>query len=131
MATCASVVNFPLPDDVAEDSFNIYPIIGEKELSVPTRTYTLHQTISLALSIRRDQWKYLDHQGSGGNDYESSVLQPYVLKESQPTAPAQLYNLDEDPGETTNLYFDYPEVVEELKIQLELAVNSGRTRFYH
>ena len=118
-------------DDVAEDSFNIYPIIGEKELSVPTRTYTLHQTISLALSIRRDQWKYLDHQGSGGNDYESPVLQPYVLKESQPTAPAQLYNLDEDPGETTNLYFDYPEIVEELKIQLELAVNSGRTRFYH
>ena len=131
MATCASVVNFPLPDDVAEDSFNIYPIIGKKELSVPTRTYTLHQTISLALSIRRDQWKYLDHQGSGGNDYESLVLQPYVLKESQPTAPAQLYNLDEDPGETTNLYFDYPEIVEELKIQLELAVNSGRTRFYH
>ena len=131
MATCASVVNFPLPDDVAEDSFNIYPIIGKKELSVPTRTYTLHQTISLALSIRRDQWKYLDHQGSGGNDYESPALQPYVLKESQPTAPAQLYNLDEDPGETTNLYFDYPEIVEELKIQLELAVNSGRTRFYH
>ena len=130
MATCASVVNFPLPDDVAEDSFNIYPIIGKKKLSVPTRTYTLHQTISLALSIRRDQWKYLDHQGSGGNDYESPALQPYVLKESQPTAPAQLYNLDEDPGETTNLYFDYPEIVEELKMQLDCAVNSGRTRPY-
>ena len=130
MATCAGVVNFPLPDNAAEDSFNIYPIIGKQKVSVPTRTYTLHQTISLALSIRRDQWKYLDHQGSGGNDYESPVLQPYALKEYQPTAPAQLYNLDEDPGETTNLYFDYPKIVEELKMQLDCAVNSGRTRPY-
>ena len=38
--------------------------------------------------------------------------------------------LDEDPGETTNLYFDYPKIVEELKMQLDCAVNSGRTRPY-
>ena len=32
-------------------------------------------------------------------------MKQYALVEKAPKAPAQLYNLDKDPGETTNLYF--------------------------
>jgi hypothetical protein len=42
-------------------------------------------------------------------------------------APGQLYNLDSDPGETTNLYFEHPEIVKELKAKLEDFKSSGRS----
>ena len=44
-----------------------------------------------------------------------------------PGAPGQLYDLEKDPGETRNLYFEHPEVVAELKGLLEEAKESGRS----
>ena len=127
MATCAAIVDFPLPSDAAEDSFNLLPVLLGRQRDQPVRRYTLHQTISLALAIRRGPWKYLDHRGSGGNNYDSKFLKPYRLPEKAPDAPGQLYNLDADPGETTNLYFKHPEIVKELKSQLEENKQSGRS----
>ena len=54
------------------------------------RPYTLHQTISLAMAIRRGDWKYLDHRGSGGNNYDRGGywgMKDYVLLDSAPSAP--------------------------------------------
>ena len=81
-----------------------------------------------ALSIRRGPWKYLDHPGSGGNRYEGNrELQPFILPDSAPGAPGQLYNLETDPGETRNLYFSRPEIVKELKALLEKSKAEGRS----
>ncbi len=54
-------------------------------------------------------------------------LQPFALPDTAPDAPAQLYNLTSDPGETTNLYFRHPEIVKELKTLLEASKASGHT----
>jgi len=40
---------------------------------------------------------------------------------------AQLYDLEKDPGETTNLYTTHPEVAEGLFKQFEADVTSGRS----
>ena len=129
MATFASIVGTQLPEDAAEDSFSLLPIFQGAETFAPIRPYTLHQTISLALAIRRGPWKYLDHQGSGGNNYEKrDSLKPYALPNNAPNAPGQLYHLGKDPSETTNLYYEHPEIVEELKALLEESKASGRSR---
>ncbi|HSG70613.1 MAG TPA: sulfatase-like hydrolase/transferase, partial [Planctomycetaceae bacterium] len=128
MATCADVVGAELPNDAAEDSVSFLSVLtGSQPESEPIRTYTLHQTISLALSIRRGPWKYLDHRGSGGNNYDRPNLKPFQLKETAPNAPGQLYNLEADPGETQNLFFEHPEIVSELKTKLEEFKASGRS----
>jgi arylsulfatase A-like enzyme len=127
MATCAAVVDARLPEDAAEDSFNMLPVLLNEPVPEPIRPYTLHQTNSLALAIRRGPWKYLDHKGSGGNRYDRGQLVPYALPETAPDAPGQLYDLSTDPGETTNLYFQHPEIVRELKTQLDLFKASGRS----
>lgn len=127
MATCAAVVGAKLPNGAAEDSCDFLPVLLGSQGDQPVRRYTLHQTISLALAIRRGPWKYLDHKGSGGNNYNSERLRPFILEEKAPEAPGQLYNLDTDPGETDNLYFKHPEIVEELKSQLEKYKQSGRS----
>ena len=128
MATCAGITGVQLPNDAAEDSFDISPAIFVKtKEGEPVRRHTLHQTVRLDLAIRRGKWKFLDHQGSGGNDYERVSLKPYALPELAPNAPGQLYNLETDPGETTNLYFEHPDIVDDLKTQLDEFRKSGRS----
>ena len=128
MASCATIVDTALPHDAAEDSVDILPVLLAQNDGKPVREYTLQQTISLALSIRRGPWKYLDHRGSGGNNYNRGRLQRFRLTPSAPEAPAQLYNFADDPGETKNLYHEHPEIVQELKTKLDEYVQSGRSR---
>ena len=127
LATCAAITGVKLPENSAQDSANILPAILGKQSTEPLRPYTLHQTISLALSIRKGPWKYLDHRGSGGNNYNGAEMKQYALPDTEPTAPGQLYNLETDPGERVNLYFKYPEIVREMKALLEASKASGRT----
>ncbi len=129
MATLASITGFELPGDAAEDSFNILPALEGKN-TAPIRPYLLTQAFGGAktLSIRKGDWKYLDHQGSGGNRYDSGGLKTFALPETAPGAPGQLYDLANDPGETRNLYSSEPEVVNELRALLEQTRISGRSR---
>ncbi len=128
MATVAAVVGADLPDEAAEDSFNMLPVLLGAADS-PVRPYLLEQAFGGErwLSIRRGNWKYLDHQGSGGNNYDNLLLKPFAVKDTEPDAPGQLYDLTEDPGETTNLYKENPEIVKELKDKLDESKRSGRS----
>ena len=131
-ATSAAIVGTDLPNDAAEDSFNMLPVLLGTQGDEPVRPFLLQQTHwEQKLSIRVGDWKYMDHQGSGGNNYdrdrEDWSMKPYKLPELDPGAPGQLYNLAEDPGETTNLYSQHPEIVAELKALLDAAVESGRS----
>ena len=127
MATFAALTGAMLPNNAAEDSFNILPVLLGKAGRKPIRDFTLHQTNSLALSIRQGPWKYLDHQGSGGNRYDKGALVAFALPDNAPTALGQLYNLETDPGETKNLYFEQPLKVKELKAKLDELVKAGRS----
>jgi arylsulfatase A len=129
MATAAAITQAKLPNNSAEDSYNILPALLGQETK-PIRQYTLHQTMSLALAIRKGDWKYLDHKGSGGNNYARPGewgMKQYTLPEKAPDALGQLYNLKTDPGETTNLYFKHPKIVKTLKAKLEQFKKSGRS----
>lgn len=130
MATCAEIVGVQLPDNAAEDSYSMLPGYLGGQGTEQVRQYMLEQTISLAMSIREGKWKYLDHRGSGGNDYSRDGewgMKPFNLEDTDPDAPGQLYNLETDPGETINLYSIYPEIVKKLKEQLEEFKKSGRS----
>jgi arylsulfatase A len=100
MATCAALVGADLPNNAAEDSYDLLPVLlGTQPEDEPIRQHTLSQTNRLALGIRRGPWKYLDHTDSGGNNYEKSpMLAEYALPNTAPDAPGQLFNLADDPG---------------------------------
>ena len=130
MATMAKITGVTLPPDAAEDSYNMLPVLLGETMDEPIRQYMLQQTATLDMSIRKGNWKYLDHQGSGGNNYEREGewgMKPFKIEDTDPDAPGQLYNLDDDPGETINLYSKHPEIVKELKAKLEEFKVSGRS----
>lgn len=125
MATCAAVCGATLPGGAAPDSCNLLPVLLAGDGTRPVRDYTVQQALAV-LSIRQGPWKYLDHRGSGGNNYDSPELRPFALPDTAPGASGQLYNLSDDPGETTNLYFKHARIVAELKSLLDKSKSSTR-----
>ena len=88
MATVAAIIGAELPNDAAEDSFNMLPALLGKD-GGPIRPYLLQQAFggSRTLSIRRGNWKYLDHTGSGGNRYDNDPgLKSFILPDTAPGA---------------------------------------------
>ena len=130
MATVAEVIGCELPDGAAEDSFSMLPVLCGKDAG-PIRPYLLVQAFGGAktLSIRKGPWKYMNHAGSGGNRYENDArLKGYMLPETAPGEPCQLYQLEEDPGETRNRVREAAEKAGEMKALLEATVAAGRSR---
>lgn len=66
-------------------------------------------------------------EDSGGNHYERGKLAKLDLPNAAPEAPGQLCDIEVDPGETNNLYFENPEMVKQLKELLDRSVESGRS----
>ncbi len=126
-ATCAAIVGAEVPKNAAEDSFNLLPVLLGTQGEQSVRPYLLQQTWTSKMSIRRGNWKYCDHQGSGGNNYERGEMKEFSLPEKDSSAPGQLYNLADDPGEITNVYSQHPEIVSELKALLDSSKEQGRS----
>lgn len=120
MATCADILKLPLPDDGAEDSVSFLPAF-KNEAIVSSRKGVIHHSVSGHFAYRQDKWKLLLARGSGGwtapNESASAKAGALV---------AQLYNLEADPSETTNLYESHPKVVSRLLKQLESDIARGR-----
>jgi len=108
MATLAAVTGQQLPANAGPDSFDLLPLL--KGNTKPVRGSIIHHSIEGMFAIRQGKWKFVDGQGSGG----------WSMRKGNPGDPAgQLYDMENDERETTNLYDQYPEVVKELKALLE------------
>jgi arylsulfatase A-like enzyme len=127
-ATLASVVGYKLPDDEATDSFDMLPaMLGTQDPKKSIRPHLLTQSFRGEFQIRQGKWKYLDHKGSGGNNYSNGPLAKYALTETEPEAPGQLFDLATDPGETTNLFFKESDKCQQLQALLEKLKENGRS----
>jgi len=119
-----------MPDNAAEDSFSLLPILQGKDQE-PIRPYLLQQAFTGAgeLAIRRGKWKYLAHKGSCGNNYETNPeLKQNALPDTAPTAAGQLFDFENDLGETENLVVNYPNIVDEQNALLRQSIANGRSR---
>lgn len=127
-ATLASVVGYRLPDDAATDSFDMLPaMLGTQDPKTSIRPHLLTQSFRGEFQLRQGTWKYCDHPGSGGNNYSKGPLLKYAIADHAPDAPGQLYDLERDPGETTNLFDEQEAKRIEMKTLLERLKTSGRS----
>jgi arylsulfatase A-like enzyme len=122
LATCAEVIGARLSDDAGEDSFSLLPTLLGKQGDKPLRPATVNVSARGVLSVRQGPWKLITDLGSGG------FSQPSRVKPTPGGPRGQLYNLSEDPGETTNLWSDQPEIVERLAKLLQQYKSDGRSR---
>ncbi len=121
MATTAALLNKPLPHDAAEDSFNLLPVLLEKN-EKPVREDIILHSIDGIFSLRVGNWKLEEGLGSGG------FSAPRIVEPGEGGPKGQLYDLDADPAEQHNLYQVRPDVVDRLSSQLERYRRQGHTR---
>jgi arylsulfatase A-like enzyme len=122
MATAAAITGAKLPDNAAEDSFDISPVLLGKKLEEPIHEAIVHHSGSGAFGIRQGPWKLATVLGSHG------FSEPRDIKPKPGEAQGQLYNLDDDPQEQKNLWLEKPEVVQRLTKILEKYKADGRSR---
>ena len=102
LATLADILGVKLPDNAGEDSVSLLPLLkGEDK---PVRTHAINTAGSGVPSLREGPWKLIVN----GNR-------------------AQLYNLDNDIGETNDLAGKQRERVKAMSAQLEKFIIEGRT----
>lgn len=121
LATCADILETPLPDNAGEDSVSNLPIWRGDSLTQGIREATVHSSVNGSLSIRQGRWKLEMCPGSGGWSY------PKPGPETEGLPPIQLYDLATDIGERTNVAADHPDIVETLTDLLTSYIRNGRS----
>lgn len=129
-ASFADIVGQKLPQASAVDSFDLAPVL--LGTSAAGRSYVVEDTST----INAEQATLKDH----GDSIIALVVGKWkVIQPHNPVAsfhgndigsePApQLYNLEEDPGETVNVADRYPDRTKAMLVRLDAILRSQRTR---
>ena len=140
MATFASITGQTLGDDEAPDSVDLMPALTQTGNAAVREHLLIAPRTPEMLSVRKGKWMYIPGQGPGGfrasdtgglyDAYEWFAYAEQVNSELNPdgsfredAAPAQLYDLEQDPGQRENVYQDFPDVVAEMQALLEAEQN--------
>lgn len=132
-ATVAEMMNRPLKWNEGEDSFSfLYELEGRKPVQA-VRESIVVDSKSGVFGIREGDWKFIAGQGGGGAHWDSAKnirmsTHEWNYSQNYDNPPGQLYNLKEDPGERTNLYYSHPEIVVKLRSRLREIQYYGRSR---
>ncbi len=121
LATIADIVGVKLPDHAGEDSYSLYPLIKDVNSNQNLDRAVIHHSATGHFAIREGKWKLNMLRGSGGS------LKPVIIKPDAGEALFELYDMENDPGETTNLYFEQPEVVARLSEKITQIIKNGRS----
>lgn len=108
VATVASAAGAPVPEQAAEDSVDILPILTGETSMRPERA-VVHHSAAGAFSIRQGRWKSIFTTGSGGGFTNPGGRQ---CDATQPEG--QLYDIEADPTEIRNLWNIRTDLVAEL-----------------
>jgi arylsulfatase A len=116
LATFAALLDYPLPDSAAEDSFDILPAFFAPESGPLPRPALIadtggHVADRASFSLREGAWKLLE-----------IVPRP---AEATETIRYELYNLDNDLAEENDLSGKEPEILDRLKALLRACKHQG------
>jgi len=116
-ATVAEISGAELPDDAAQDSFSLLPLLlGEGTVA---RAPVIHHSGAGMFAIRDGRWKLVAGNGSGGR--EKPKGKPFGR-------PYKLFDMTNDTSERHDVIDSHPDIVSRLEAELEKIRASGRSR---
>lgn len=129
MATLGAYVDYELPDDAAEDSFDFLPYLkGDVEES--PRGFLVHNTSANHYAIRDGDWLLVNAATGvvgGGNRQPPQAWREKRGYEPYDDQRVGLYNLADDIGQRNNLAADMPEKVAEMRSLLREIRERGHS----
>ena len=121
LATIADIFEEELPDNAGEDSQSFLPALLSENLKDESRNGIVHHSDAGVFSIRKNQWKLIFDEGAGSrrvDPKDKPVINPGEI---------QLFNMENDIEESTNIALKKPAVVEELKKLMASYISNGRS----
>jgi arylsulfatase A len=123
LATVADLQGKTLSDVEGEDSVSFYPTFSGQRVETSKRGGIVHHSSDGVFALRRGKWKLILHPGNGMKHPKSTGDMPAVLN----PAEIQLFDMENDPTEITNVQADHPETVRSMKVSLAKIINDGRS----
>jgi arylsulfatase A len=114
MATCAEILNTPLPENAGKDGYSLVPLLTETHKRKYKRKETIHHSSEGFFAIRQGRWKLILAGHSGGG----LVPRTQETVDGNPV-DRQLYDLKKDPKESRNLILKRPKTAEKLALKLQ------------
>jgi arylsulfatase A-like enzyme len=128
MATTAAILGEKLPDNAAEDSVNVLPVLLGEKLSAPIREATVHHSAQGKFALRKGDWVLIDAPSGDDNGVHG---EPQWLKDERSYTrhdqPGELFNVSEDLAERHNYFAEKPQLVGESQALLEKYKREGRS----
>ena len=128
----AGILDVPLPENGAEDSFNVGSSWFGTEGSKPPRdTVILHAPQGCTYAVRKGPWKFIENENRPEPNYmnDPGVEKSIKLWRTKNKPPKdQLFNVVDDPSETKDVAADHQDIVQECRQILKEARDKKRTR---
>jgi arylsulfatase A-like enzyme/sugar lactone lactonase YvrE len=120
LPTLADIRGIRLPENAAEDGVSFRHILEGGKASATARGSVILKSSDGMYAIRKGDWKFIEERGDLPAA-EGKMARP------NPDNSNQLYNLANDPAETTDVKDQHPEIVAELRRLLAAAREAGRS----
>ena len=123
-ASLAALAEQPLPDDACLDSYNVLgALLGEDDAKGRVHLVQQDNGNNGTFGLRVGPWKLHNYKKKSARNV---VVEAQLTNTKVPEF--QLFNLEKDPAEKTNVIDEYPEVASRLKRQLAAIIGQGRSR---
>jgi arylsulfatase A-like enzyme len=125
MPSCASLVDAELPDNFAEDGYDMLPLLTGREATGPVRPDVVNHSAAGYFALQDERWKLVFARDGGYR-----LLTAYPNADAYPKheyATFQLYDLENDPREFHNVYDEHPDVVDRMTELMTQYVDRGRS----
>jgi arylsulfatase A-like enzyme len=119
LATVADILGQKLPEEAAEDSCSMLPVLEGRRSGAATRQSVIHHSLHGMFAVRSGPWKMIEGMGSGG------FTEPRFWSPGPDDPQGQLYNMEDDPRENLNLWQRRADVVDRLQSEMARARQRG------
>jgi arylsulfatase A-like enzyme len=123
LATVTEVLGVEVPKDAAGDSVSFLPLLEDPTAAPPRTTLILHNHYG-EFSLREGPYKLILAPGNG-RGFGGGPTDAEAIQHGDPMV--QLYDLETDLGETSNLAIQDPERVEKMTERLISDIERGRS----
>lgn len=141
-ATLAALTGYQPGEDEGPDSRNMLPVLLDKPDAVERQHLMIAAANPANIALRKGKWMYISAQAGGGfgdlypgtHGFGGPAAFPFTGQKNsdivdgrirQDAPPAQLYNLETDPGQHFNVYRKHPDVVRDMQAELNRIVGKN------
>jgi len=125
-ATFAKISNYELTNKEAIDSYDLLPVLTGADYQKPLRVATVQNTSNKSYAIRQGDWVYINTRSGAAHSEQAPYLKHFNLSTFPKGTKELLFNLKDDPRQSTNLAAKRAKKASSMSALLKRYINGER-----